>query len=130
MTETSANFTVSGPGLTVSGTVTSSAPATVAIPNSLQITANQAIEAKAIHLTSDAEITATFFYPSAFTNDTYLAIPTALLGTEYLAVAFQANLGPPSEFVVVGTQNNTTVSIKPTCASQSGTAAGAHSRWP
>jgi hypothetical protein len=125
MTETSANYTVSGTGFNVTGAVTASTPATIAIPNSFQITSNQAIETKGIHLTSDAEITATFFYPQAATNDTYLAIPTALLGTEYLAVAFQGNIvSPGSEFVVLGTQANTNVTIVPTCLSQSGTAAG------
>ena len=121
MTETSANYTVSGTGFNVTGTVTASTPATIAIPNSFQITSNQAIEAKALHLTSDAEITATFFYPQAFTNDTYLAIPTALLGNEYLAVTY---IGGPAEFVVVGTQNNTNVTLIPACASQSGTPVG------
>jgi len=121
LTETSADFTVSSLGFNVTGTVTAQAPATVAIPNSLQITSSQAIENKGIHLTSSAEITATFFYPQAFTNDTYLAIPTALLGTEYLAATY---VGGPAEFVVVGTQSATTVTLTPACSSFSGTPAG------
>ena len=126
MTETSANYAVSGTGFNVTGTVSASAPATIAIPNSLEVTSNQSIESKGIHLTSDSPITATFFFPQAASNDTYLAIPTALFGTEYLAVGYQSTLGNgyPSEFLVLGAQANTTVTIKPTCVSFSGTAVG------
>lgn len=122
LSNASANFTVSATGFSVSGTVTAQAPATVAIPNSLQITSNQAIESKGIHLTSDAPVTATFFYPQAFTNDTYLAIPTALLGTKYFAVGYGGGFG--DEVDVVASQDNTKVTITPTCASVSGTLPG------
>jgi hypothetical protein len=122
LSNASANFTVSATGFNVTGTVTALAPATIAIPNSLQITSNQAVESLGIHLTSDAPVSATFFYPQAETNDTYLAIPTAVLGTQYFAVGYGGGFG--AEFDVVASQDNTNVTIVPTCTSQSGTQAG------
>lgn len=44
-----------------------------------------------------------------------------MLGTQYQAVTYTAG---PAEFVVLGTQNNTTVTIVPACVSTSNTAAG------
>jgi hypothetical protein len=113
LTETTANFTLTGPGLNVKGTATAQNPAIIAIPVSLEDFSWDTVVSNGIHLTSDAEVTATFFYPGAYFNETYLAIPTALLGTEYFAVT--STYIPQVE--IAGTQNNTKVIFTPTCAS-------------
>jgi hypothetical protein len=112
LSETNANFTVTGPGLNITGTATAQNPAIVAIPNSVQDYNLLTVAANGIHLTSDTEVSATFFYPGSFT-ETYLAIPTALLGTNYYAVT--SVLYP--DITIVGTQDNTKVTFTPTCTS-------------
>jgi hypothetical protein len=113
LTETSANYTVTGTGLNVTGTATAQTPAIVAIPQSLADYSWDSAVPYGIHLTSDADVTAIFFYPGTYEAGTYLAIPTALLGTEYFAVT--STYIPQLE--ILGTQNNTTVTLTPTCAS-------------
>jgi hypothetical protein len=121
VSETTAHFSISAPGFSASGTATPASPQTVALPNSLQVTKNQTLETKAIHLTSDAEISATFRYGQDGTHDAYLGIPSSALGKEYFASSYA---GGTAEFVVAAAENNTNVTITPSCASVSGTKAG------
>ena len=106
----------------------------MALPTSLEITTNQTVESKGIHVTSDADVSVLFFYSGGASSDIYLALPTNSLGKEYLAVGFQESLSgrgfsgtqSPSEFLIVANQNNTNVSITTNCQSLSGTAAGSN----
>ncbi|MBI3304702.1 MAG: hypothetical protein HYZ72_21775, partial [Deltaproteobacteria bacterium] len=126
------DFTVTGPGFNMTGTASPGTPGIVALPNSLEITTNQVIENKGIHVVSDEEVSVLFFYPTSVTSDIYLGIPTEALGTEYFVVGFQESISArgfsptqdPSEFVIVATQGNTNVSLVPSCTSLSGTPAG------
>jgi hypothetical protein len=114
-----AHYTVSNAsvGLNVTGTVTAQSPAVVAIPNSLDIASNQTVENKGIHVTADADITVFFYYPGAFTNDTYLGIPTPSLGTEYFGLSYINNIGFPSEMTLIASQDATHVTISNPCGS-------------
>ena len=113
LTETSANYTVTGTGLNLTGTATAQTPAILAIPESLADLNWDTVVPDGIHVTSDADVTVIFFFPGTLTASTYLAIPTALLGTEYYAVT--STYIPQMQ--IVGTQTNTTVTFTPTCAS-------------
>jgi len=113
LSEAAANFTVTGAGLNVTGTATAQTPAIVAVPQSLANFNWDTVVPDGIHVTSDAAVTLIFFYTGSYLSNTYLAIPTALLGTEYFAVT--STYLPQVE--IVGTQNNTTVTFTPTCAS-------------
>ena len=119
--ETTANFTLTAPGFSTQGTVTPTSPQTITLPNSLQITSEQTADSKGIHLVSNAEITATFFYSQDGTHDAYLAIPTSSLGNEYFAASY---VGGPAEFVITAALDNTSVAITPTCNSVTGSPAG------
>lgn len=121
LSETTAHFTVSAPGFSTSGTSSPTSPQTVTLPNTLQITSNQSVESKGIHLTSDAEISATFFYSQDGTHDAYLSIPTSSLGKEYYAASY---VGGSAQFAVTAALNNTNIAITPACKSVSGTQAG------
>ena len=115
----SANYTVSNTsvGFTSSGTVTAQAPAVIAIPSSLQINSNQTVESLGIHVTADSDVTVFFFYPAGVTADSYLAIPTPSLGTEYYALAYTNDIGEPSELAVIAPQNGTNITITNACGS-------------
>ena len=110
-----ANYTVSNASaaFTATGTVTPQAPAVVAIPGTLTISSNQVIENQGIHVTTDADVSVFFYYPSStnFTADTYLAIPTPALGTDYYGLSYLNDLGFPSQLTVIGTQNTTNITI-------------------
>ncbi len=134
LADTTANYTITGTGLNVSGTAGPQAPATVALPTTLQTASNQVVENKGIHVTSNADVTVLFFLSGSASSDIYLALPTPSLGSEYFAVGFQESVSgrganptqEPSEFLIVANQNNTNVSITTTCQSLSGTAAGSN----
>ena len=117
MTDSSANYSVTNAstGLNVTGKVTSSSPAIVAIPSSLQISSNETVQSLGIHVTSDADVTVFFFYPYYITADTYLAIPTPSLGTEYYAVSYQEDIGYPSQAAVIAAQDGTHVTVTNVC---------------
>lgn len=126
-----ANFTVSATGFSFTGSASAQSPAVVPIPDTLQIRSNQVVENKGIHITSDVDVTALLFFSGGGATDIALAIPTQGLGTEYIAVGWQESVsarGFPnlgfSEFAIVSNQNNTNVTIVPSCMSRSGTAVG------
>jgi IgGFc binding protein/Bacterial Ig-like domain (group 2) len=121
VSETTAHFTLTAPGFSTQGSVTPTSPQTITLPNTLQITSDQTTDTKGIHLVSDAELSATFFYSQDGTHDAYLAIPTSSLGKEYFAASF---IGGPAEFVVTAALDNTSVAITPTCNSLTGSPAG------
>ena len=112
-----ANYTVSNAstGFSVSGSVTSQTPAVVAVPSSLQINSNQTVESLGIHVTADSDVSVFFFYPAGVTADTYLAIPTPSLGTEYYALAYTNDIGYPSQLAVIAPQNGTNITITNAC---------------
>src|SRR5207248_1600387 len=80
------------------------------------------IENKAIHVWSkDADILGYMMSHSPATSDGMYIIPVIGWGTDYVAAgyaALDANAGQgddPSEFVIVASQNNTSVLITPAC---------------
>jgi hypothetical protein len=80
------------------------------------LTTNEVIEAKAIHVTALAPVSVHVVSETTTSADGYLALPTAGLGTSYYVMSYASTNQPGSEFAVVATQNNTTVSITPSAA--------------
>ncbi|MDC0670391.1 IgGFc-binding protein [Nannocystis radixulma] len=72
---------------------------------------------RAFRVVSDLPIVATQFNPLggalAFTTDASLLLPTHALGTRYFHLAWGEGLGSGSSLVVVATEDDTTISIKP-----------------
>ncbi len=124
LSDTVTPVSITGPGLTSNLPSVGPPGATVSLPPLLTVNSNQVVENKAIHITSNADVVVFFEAVAGNSRSEYVAIPTSELGTEYFAAAYQARSGFYSEFLVVASQNNTTVTIVPRCASIGGSPAG------
>ena len=87
--------------------------AVITLDPAVVLTSNELIEAKAIHVTSLAPVSVHVVSETYYSADGYLALPTAGLGTRYYVMAYSSTRYTGSEFAVVATQNNTTVTITP-----------------
>lgn len=108
--------TVEIPGLGFSSdfTVTPGDVTSVAIPAAAQVSGGGAIGAKGIHVTAGADVSVYGLNRIQYTTDAFLALPTQLLGTEYLVMAYPVYLpGLATELGVVATQDGTAVIITP-----------------
>jgi IgGFc binding protein/Bacterial Ig-like domain (group 1) len=85
----------------------------ISIPPEAQLSVSDGIEVnQAIHVTTKAEVTVYGLNRIPATTDAYLGLPTDVLGTQYIVLSYGFGF-QPSEFAVVGTQDNTTVTITP-----------------
>jgi len=80
------------------------------------LTKNEVVEAKGIHVTALSPVSVHVVSETTRSADGYLALPTAGLGTSYYVMAYASTRYTGSEFAVVATQNNTTVTIMPKAA--------------
>ncbi|MDP4198686.1 MAG: T9SS type A sorting domain-containing protein [Bacteroidota bacterium] len=96
---------------------------TLLLPAAWILGSSGVVEAKGIHVWSlDADLTCHFLSNVGYSADGTYLIPTLGLGTEYVVAAYAAlfmgsgngAVDYPSEFSVVATQDNTTVTITPT----------------
>jgi RHS repeat-associated protein len=111
--------TVSVPGYFAEAfSVTPGQVTTVAVPASagLGYTPDATFADKGVHVTSGAPVSVVGMDRWRFTTDSYLALPTAGMGTEYLLPSFRpidrATWG--SQFAVLAVENDTEVTITPT----------------
>jgi IgGFc binding protein len=88
----------------------------IALNTAVVLTANETVEAKGIHLTSQSPVSVHVVSENATSADGYLAFPTPGLGTKYYVMSYASSRYSGSEFAVVASQNNTTVSITPSAA--------------
>ncbi len=108
--------TVSGPFTDIPFTTTPGDITTVDIPSSATVTSSDLVEEKGIHIVSEEEITVYGLNRVPFTTDAFLALPVNVLGSQYAITSQQYRFGQ-SQIGIVGTQNNTTVTINPTANS-------------
>jgi hypothetical protein len=80
------------------------------------LTSNELVETRGIRVTALSPISVHVVSESAYSADGYLALPTAGLGTSYYVMSYASTSQPGSEFAVVATQNNTSVTITPKAA--------------
>jgi hypothetical protein len=116
---TAAAGTVSIPGTLFSEgfSVSSGAPTTVDLPASIEHGTSDAVQTgRAAHVTADGEITVHPANIDSGLSDGYLALPTDALGTGYRVLDYPGNNNCPgqAQFEVIGTQDETTVTITPT----------------
>ncbi len=88
------------------GTVTS-----VPIPADAEIVNTDVVENLAVHVTAAAEVTVYGLNRIQATTDAFLGLPTDILGTSYIMLGYEGTF--TDETAVVGTQDNTTVTITP-----------------
>lgn len=111
--------TVSIPGLQFNQafTVTAGQTTTVTLPNAAMVISSDVVESKGIHVTTLGPVSVYGLNFVPFATDGYTALPTVSLGTEYMALAFHNGdsgvAALDSEFSLVATQDNTTVTIIP-----------------
>lgn len=112
--------TVSIPGLSFSQpfSVTANTVTAVDLPNDLVIHTSDVIDDKGIHVTAQDEVTVYGLNYIPFTTDAYLGLPTDALGTEYLVLSYSGT----TEFGIVASEDNTTVTITPSVTIGSRTA--------
>lgn len=113
-----ASGTVSIPGLAVNTpfTVTPGTVTTVPITGSAQVTTADGVENKGIHVTADQEVTVYGLNRIQATTDAYLGLPTDILGTDYINLGYSntdQHSSAGTQFGIVATQDNTTVTIIP-----------------
>ncbi|MBV9496510.1 MAG: IgGFc-binding protein, partial [Acidobacteria bacterium] len=104
-----ASLAINVPFNVVPGTTTK-----VTLPLTLEISSNDLVESKGVHVTSLAPITIHGSCYRTFSSDAYLALPVDAIGTDYVLMSWGPGVGYGSELTVVATQNATTVTITPT----------------
>jgi len=119
--ETNAFGSISAPGLGffTNFSVSAGHTAAIPIPAPAQVDANNLVQMKGIHVTSDRDISVYGLTEKSQTSDAFLALPVTSLGTNYFVLGW-SNSVEESEFLIVGTVKNTTVTIVPSANDDSG----------
>ena len=123
VTATTGNVTFNG--VTTPFSVAAGGETEITLDPAVVLTSNETVEAKGIHVTALSPVSVHVVSESATSADGYLALPTSGLGTNYYIMSYASARYTGSEFALVATQNNTTVTITPAAggASQSAGAA-------
>jgi len=123
VTATTGNVTFNG--VTTPFSVAAGGETEITLDPAVVLTSNETVEAKGIHVTALAPVSVHVVSESATSADGYLALPTSGLGTNYYIMSYSSARYTGSEFALVATQNNTTVTITPTAAGASQSAGAA-----
>jgi hypothetical protein len=86
----------------------------VKIPSEAEIKSEEIKEQLAVHVTSDNPISVYGLNRRFQTTDTYMGLPTDVLGTEYRVMCYRAQDDLLPQFAVVATENGTEIKITPT----------------
>ncbi|HTN95101.1 MAG TPA: IgGFc-binding protein [Gallionella sp.] len=96
--------------------VAAGAETVITLDPAVVLTSNETVEPKGIHITAQLPVSVHVVSENATSADGYLALPTPGLGTRYYVMSRSSIRYSGSEFAVVATQDNTTVSITPSAA--------------
>lgn len=125
---TSGTITIPGQGFTQNFTIAANSTTTITLPvASAQVTTNQTIESKAVHVVSNDPVTVYALNYEAYSSDATIVLPTSTLGIEYYTVNINPDIisgATPTQFMVVGVQNGSQIEITPSVATDGGNAAG------
>ena len=85
------------------------------------LSASDSIQDNAIHVAADHPVTVYGLNYQDYSTDGYLALPTAMLGTDYIVLAYRnspswsdpENIVGGTQFAVVASENDTTITIIP-----------------
>jgi IgGFc binding protein len=108
--------TVDDPGISFSApfSVTPGTVTQVSVPANAQDGDYGGVDPDAIHVTAGAPVSVYGLNTEQYTTDGFLGLPTDILGNSYIIQGYSGGYGLGSDFAVVGTQDNTTVTIDPT----------------
>lgn len=115
--DTSTTGVVSIPGLafTFPFTVTPGVVTSVVLPSNAQVATSDSIGNLGIHVSAQEEVSVYGLSRQRATTDAFLGLPTDILGTEYINLGYKnSNVVNGTQFGIVATQDNTTVTITPT----------------
>lgn len=79
----------------------------------------ETVASQSFRVQTDAEVTVYAHSQAVTTSDAFLVLPTDVLGSEYLVMAYNSDgqgideQGTPSEFAIVATENDTKIDIVP-----------------
>jgi gliding motility-associated-like protein len=126
---TSGTVSIPGQGFTQNYTVAANGTAVVTVPNNqAHITTSQVVENKGIHVTALNPVTVYALNYEAYSSDAAIVLPLNTLGVEYYAAtinpAVVSGSPYPSEILIVGVQNGSSIQITPSVATLAGNAAG------
>jgi RHS repeat-associated protein len=108
----SGSVTIPGVSFSTNFTLSAGQGTSVQIPTNAALSSNDVVENYGIHVTSQSEITVVGFSYYTASSDGYLALPTPVLGTSYIVMAYPyAYYG--SELAIVAAQDGTTVTVTP-----------------
>lgn len=123
--DTAASGTVEIPGLAFSApfSVTPGAVTTVTLPVAVRMDSSDTVENKGVHIRADEEVTVYGLNRRNATTDAFIGLPTDILGTDYINLGYgNVNVVNASQFGIVASQDNTTVTITPTVTTGARTA--------
>jgi hypothetical protein len=115
--ETATTGTVEAPGFAAPTpfAVTPGVITAVPLQAAAHVTASDVVENLGIHVTALDEVTVYGLNQSPATTDAFLGLPTDILGTDYIVLGYRnGGAVQGSEFGIVATQDDTTVTITPT----------------
>lgn len=126
---TSGTVSIPGQGFTQNYTVAANGTAVVTVPNNqAHITTSQVVENKGIHVTALNPVTVYALNYEAYSSDAAIVLPLNTLGVEYYAAtinpAVVSGSPYPSEILIVGVQNGSSIQITPSVTTLAGNAAG------
>ncbi|WP_022821719.1 Ig-like domain-containing protein [Hymenobacter norwichensis] len=119
---TTGTVSIAGLSFTANFTVTPGTVTSVVVPSAVQLLTSDVVQNLGIHVVAGQEVTVYGLNRQQATTDAYLALPTDVLGTQYINLGYlnselTAVMG--TQFSVVGTVNGTVVTITPTVTSGS-----------
>jgi gliding motility-associated-like protein len=125
---TSGTITIPGQGFSQNYTVAANSTTSIVLPvGSAQVTANQTIENKAVHVISNDPVTVYALNYEAYSSDASIILPVTTLGIEYYTVNINPDIisgSTPTQFMIVGIQNGSQIEITPSVVTDGGNAAG------
>lgn len=115
---TATSGTVRIPGLTYeqSFTVTPGQITTLVLPSSALVSQDDGTANLGVEITSAEEIAVYGLNRKAYTTDAFVALPTDILGNEYLVMSYPSNSFAESktQFAVVAVEDDTVITVTPT----------------
>ena len=116
---TSGTVAIPGLGFSSNFTVTPGAVTSVVVPAGAQMPGRgTSVQNNGIHVTALKDVSVYGLNQEPFTTDAYLGLPVDALGTSYTVLAWGPGISGGSEFSVVATQDETTVTITPSVDAQ------------
>lgn len=125
--DTYGQITVPNRGYKLDYTVKANDVTRITMPNYTEVTTSEIIEDVGIRVTSAEPISVYMHQYFGFRSEASLVLPKESIGGDYYVMSYQgvfnSNEEYPSEFMVVATENETTINITPTTPTLNGKAA-------